>query len=118
MLPRLTAYWFGCFGPAGSIVYGGTAMYRKKKAIQQPRGSLWVLEKIRDYVDRNRRPPTIRELMVSCGFTSTNGARYHLKQLERAGLLVIIHGISRGVVIVEPKKPAADWSMTGLMFLV
>lgn len=42
---------------------------------------------IRQEIDRERRPPTVREIADQFGILSPNGVVCHLKALERKGLL-------------------------------
>lgn len=46
----------------------------------------------------NGYPPTIREIGIELGITSTNGVRYWLSLLERQRRLMRRPGIARGLV--------------------
>lgn len=58
-------------------------------------------KEILEYVRRSQRqrglPPTIREIGEAFGIASTNGVRYHLTLLEKAGHLRRQGRISRGI---------------------
>ena len=61
------------------------------------------------YVERFKRekgyPPTIREIGSEFGIQSTNGVRYYLTMLEKAGHLRRRLKISRGIESVRETKP-------------
>ena len=52
-------------------------------------------------------PPTIREIGEAFGISSTNGVRYHLSVLEKAGLLKRSGKISRGIESLGPASSGA-----------
>ena len=56
---------------------------------------------IHTFIQRYRREhgsaPTIREIGRQCAITSTNGVRYYLNLLEKAGYIRRTGGISRGI---------------------
>jgi len=60
-----------------------------------------ILRFIRDYLAERRFPPTIREIGVSVGISSTSVVTYNLDALERKGLIVRDDEISRGIRLVE-----------------
>jgi repressor LexA len=51
-------------------------------------------------VEEQGYPPTVREIGERFGITSTNGVRYHLAALERAGFLRRNKKISRGIELL------------------
>jgi repressor LexA len=59
-----------------------------------------VLEIIREAIDRDGYPPTIREIGMVLGIKSTNGVNDHLKALERKGYLTRDELKSRAMVPV------------------
>ncbi|MFH1533025.1 MAG: transcriptional repressor LexA [Pseudomonadota bacterium] len=61
-----------------------------------------VLDCIRDALQRDGRPPTLREIGVEVGIRSTNGVSDHLKALEAKGYIDRTTGRSRGLRITEP----------------
>jgi repressor LexA len=58
-----------------------------------------VLEFIADSVHERGLPPTIREIGEEFEISSTNGVRYYLEVLERAGLIKRKGKISRGIEV-------------------
>lgn len=60
-----------------------------------------VLEAIRRSLRLKGRPPTLREICADTGIKSTNGARYHLAILERAGVIERDPLVTRGLRIVQ-----------------
>lgn len=60
-----------------------------------------VLRAIRDSIDRDGYPPTIREIGAQLGIKSTNAVNDHLKALERKGYLQRDESKSRACVPVD-----------------
>ena len=56
-----------------------------------------VLDMIAGSLREQGRPPTIREIGVAFGIASTNGVRYYLDRLERAGKIHRDRWTSRGI---------------------
>jgi repressor LexA len=55
-----------------------------------------ILSYIRSFQQEHGMPPTIREIGKAFGISSTNGVRYYLTMLEKAGYLKHRGGVSRG----------------------
>jgi repressor LexA len=55
-----------------------------------------ILSYIRSFQQEHGLPPTIREIGKAAGISSTNGVRYYLTMLERAGYLKRRGKVSRG----------------------
>lgn len=55
-----------------------------------------ILSYIRSFQQEHGLPPTIREIGRAAGISSTNGVRYYLSMLERAGYLKRRGKVSRG----------------------
>jgi repressor LexA len=72
-----------------------------------------ILGFIQSFTRENGYPPTIREIGEAFQISSTNGVRYHLGVLEKAGHLKRSGKISRGIgpVGVQPSARAADYSI-------
>lgn len=60
-----------------------------------------VLEFIQQCVAENSLPPTRAEIADALGFRSANAAEEHLRALQRKGVLDLIPGASRGIVLKE-----------------
>lgn len=58
-------------------------------------------------------PPTIREIGTAFAIRSTNGVRYYLNMLERAGHLTRGERISRGIGTVAARRRAAGIPILG-----
>ena len=58
-------------------------------------------------------PPTIREIGTAFAIRSTNGVRYYLNMLERAGHLTRGERISRGIGTVQARRRAAGIPILG-----
>ncbi len=52
------------------------------------------------YIERNTVPPTIREIGVAMGYSSTNATNAHLVAIERKGFITRVNS-SRGIRIVQ-----------------
>jgi len=72
---------------------------------------------ILDFLQRFGRehgyPPTIREIGVAFDITSTNGVRYYLQMLERAGHLKRSSKLSRGIELRAPARPLLGIPLLG-----
>jgi repressor LexA len=56
-----------------------------------------ILDFIREFIDENRFPPTIREIGESVGISSTSVVKYNLDALERKKVIERNPDISRGI---------------------
>jgi repressor LexA len=65
-----------------------------------------ILSFIQRFAREHGYPPTIREIGKAYGISSTNGVRYYLHLLEKAGHLKRSERISRGIEGVAPARPA------------
>ena len=66
-----------------------------------------VLDMIAGSLREQGRPPTIREIGEAFGIASTNGVRYYLDRLERAGRIHRDRRTSRGIELSGPGSAAA-----------
>jgi repressor LexA len=60
-----------------------------------------ILEFIREFIEENRFPPSIREIGETVGISSTSVVKYNLDALERKGFIQRDAEISRGMRLVE-----------------
>ncbi len=60
-----------------------------------------ILRFIQRYTEVHGRPPTIREIQVGLGISSTSIVDHHVRMLEKAGLIRRHRGISRGIALVD-----------------
>jgi repressor LexA len=63
-----------------------------------------ILSYIRSFQQEHSMPPTIREIGKAFGISSTNGVRYYLTMLEKAGYLKHRGGVSRGCGLLSPTQ--------------
>jgi repressor LexA len=56
-----------------------------------------MVEFLQEFIGRNRRPPTIREIGEEVGISSTSVVKYNLDVLERKGFIERDRDISRGI---------------------
>ncbi|MSQ23891.1 MAG: transcriptional repressor LexA [Chloroflexi bacterium] len=64
-----------------------------------------MLRFIGDYLDEHGRPPTVREIGHAAGISSTSVVDYNLRVLERDGLLKRDRELSRGIDLVNRRRP-------------
>ena len=70
-----------------------------------------ILDFIREYIRREQRAPSVRNIMDGAGVSSTSVVTYNLRALARAGELWlkldprIGWGQSRGIVLLGPDCP-------------
>ncbi|MCX7831771.1 MAG: transcriptional repressor LexA [Actinobacteria bacterium] len=60
-----------------------------------------VLEFIKDYLDRNQKTPTVREIASAIGVSSTSTVVYYLRKLEKKGFISIEGKKSRNIKLKE-----------------
>ncbi len=60
-----------------------------------------ILRFIQRYTDLHGRPPTIREIQLGLGISSTSIVDHHVRALEREGAIRRQRGISRGIGLVH-----------------
>jgi SOS-response transcriptional repressor LexA len=65
-----------------------------------------VLHVIREHVDKNGYPPTVREICDAVGYKSTNAAGDVLKALERKGAIATDRMRARGIRLLEHEENA------------
>ena len=66
-----------------------------------------ILDMIASSLREQGRPPTIREIGEAFGIASTNGVRYYLDRLEKAGRIRRDKWTSRGIELSGPKPATA-----------
>ncbi len=67
-----------------------------------------VLDSITGFLDRHKYPPSVRDVVLMCGMSSTSVADYHLKALERDGYIRRESGVSRGIEVIGYDGAGAD----------
>jgi len=60
-----------------------------------------ILEFIREFLEENQFPPSIREIGKQVGISSTSVVKYNLEVLERKGFIERGRDISRGIRLLE-----------------
>lgn len=59
-------------------------------------------EFICNYIEKNKYPPTVREICANLNFDSTSTAVYHLKKLEKLGKISRNENKNRAIELNEP----------------
>lgn len=70
------------------------------------RTQLSVLECIRDYIDRNGYPPSVRDICSAVGLSSPSTVHSHLSTLERLGYIARDGGRNRSIRLTEQSTPS------------
>ena len=65
-----------------------------------------IIDFLRRFLTDRQYPPTIRDIVVGCGLSSTSVVNYNLKILEREGYIRRQPEVSRGIVL-PTQSPAA-----------
>src|SRR6266511_3705952 len=60
-----------------------------------------ILQFIREFVREKDYPPSIRDIQLACGISSTSVVDYNLKALERQGLIKRDREISRAIELLD-----------------
>jgi len=60
-----------------------------------------ILAFIRRFIDGKEYPPSIRDIQVGCGISSTSVVDYNLKALERMGQIRRDREVSRGIELLD-----------------
>jgi repressor LexA len=58
-----------------------------------------ILDFMRDFMAEHDYPPSIRDIQLGCGISSTSVVDYNLKALERAGFIRRDREVSRAIVL-------------------
>ncbi len=66
-----------------------------------------ILRFIRQYMGEHGRPPTVREIGIAVGISSTSVVDYNLRVLERDGHLRRERELSRGIALAEQPRGSA-----------
>ena len=67
-----------------------------------------VLEFIERWFDRRGRPPSVREITHGLGLKSSSSVQYHLRALERRGVIARGQARERGIRIVRRSNQLTD----------
>jgi repressor LexA len=79
-------------------------MVRKSKGLGERHHK--ILEFLQEYQRENKYPPSIREIGLKTGISSTSVVNYYLDQLEKRGMIERDRKISRGVRLSGPNISA------------
>ena len=62
-----------------------------------------VLKFVKEYIKKNKIPPSLNDISEGLGFIGNTAAADHLIILEREGYLTRIPKVNRGLVLIEKK---------------
>ncbi len=77
---------------------------KKKQSIKQQH----MLEFIRDFINENGLPPTVRDIQKACSISSTSVVDYNLRLLQRDGLLRRRPEVARGIELLDEEGRATS----------
>ena len=60
-----------------------------------------VYDMIKTAYDECRYPPSIREICIELDISSTSTVHSYLAELERRGMIIVHHGVNRGIMIAK-----------------
>lgn len=63
-----------------------------------------ILEFLQDYIDEKEYPPSIRDIQIGCGISSTSVVDYNLRRLEEKGYIRRDREISRGIELLVNRR--------------
>ncbi len=69
---------------------------RKKLSPRQER----ILEFIKDFMEANEMPPTVRDIQMACSISSTSVVDYNLRLLQKEGFIRRRPDVARGIELV------------------
>lgn len=62
-----------------------------------------ILEFVSGFLDEKEYPPSIRDIQIGCGISSTSVVDYNLRKLEDKGLIRRDREVSRGIELLGPR---------------
>lgn len=69
-----------------------------------------MLQFIRRCLEEWGRPPTVRDMVQKLGFSTTSAVDYHLKRLQRAGLIRRPRRLARGIELAGDRPAGRLWA--------
>ena len=60
-----------------------------------------ILDLVQSSIERSGSPPTRAEIAAELGFRSANAAEEHLRALQRKGVITLVAGSARGIVLKD-----------------
>jgi repressor LexA len=63
-----------------------------------------ILEFLAEFLDEKDYPPSIRDIQIGCGISSTSVVDYNLRKLEDKGMIRRDREVSRGIEVLGTKK--------------
>ena len=77
-------------------------VFQKKKRSER---QVQMLKFINGFIEEHHYPPTVRDIQFGCNISSTSVVDYNLRILHRDGLLRREAEVSRGIEVINQKKP-------------
>lgn len=63
-----------------------------------------ILEFLQEFIDEKDYPPSIRDIQIGCGISSTSVVDYNLRRLEEKGYIRRDREISRGIEVLGSRR--------------
>ena len=63
-----------------------------------------IVDFIREFIEEKDYPPSIRDIQIGCGISSTSVVDYNLRRLEEKGLLRRDREVSRGIELLDGRR--------------
>ncbi len=78
-----------------------------------------ILDYIREYLQENHYPPSIRDIAAHFSLASAGGVHKHLNNLKKKGIITFENNISRSIHIIDDSDsaPVSDTPTSGLIEL-
>lgn len=77
------------------------------KPIELTRYQWRILTFLQGYIAQHRMSPSIDEIAIGVGISSTSVVNFNLTKLQEAGLLKRSRGITRSIALCKPVAPVA-----------
>ena len=67
-----------------------------------------IMTVIREFIEENQFPPTVRDIQTACEISSTSVVDYNLRILQREGYIRRAAEVSRGIELLDGSGPRRD----------
>lgn len=74
-----------------------------------------IFDFIKSYIEKNQKPPTVREIAGFFGFSSTSTVAYYLKKLQKLGYITLEGRSARNIKINEEAPSKKKLPLVGVI---